>query len=277
VAICGILTYHPPHPTTAHTAPIDPDAAEPNVPTIAQLITVDRNSPVPLYFQVAQGIERLIESGELGAGARLENEITLADQLGVSRPTMRQAIQHLVDKGLLVRKRGVGTQVVHSRVRRQVELTSLYDDLSRTHRHPHTEVLSLTSIPAPDEVASALRLAPGAEVIALERLRYADEEPLALMRNYLPEGLAELSPDRLAERGLYQLLRESGTQLRMADQTIGARRAGAAEARLLHEARGAALLTMTRTAYDHYGQPVEYGSHVYRASLYSFELTLMAR
>lgn len=245
--------------------------------SIAELITVDRSSPVPLYFQVAQGIERLIDTGELAAGARLENEIALADQLGVSRPTMRQAIQHLVDKGLLVRKRGVGTQVVHSRVRRQVELTSLYDDLSRNHRRPRTEVLSLTTAPAPDDAAAALRLHPGTEVVSLERLRYADDEPLALMHNYLPVGIAEITVERLAQRGLYQLLRESGTQLRMADQTIGARKAGAAEARLLHESRGAALLTMTRTAYDHLGHPVEYGAHVYRASLYSFELTLMAR
>ena len=96
---------------------------------MAPLIRVDRSSPVPLYYQVAQRLEELIEAGRMPPGYRLENEIALADQLGLSRPTMRQAIQHLVDKGLLVRKRGVGTQVVHGRVRRQVELSSLYDDL----------------------------------------------------------------------------------------------------------------------------------------------------
>ncbi len=91
----------------------------------AALPQVDRNSPVPLYFQVAQQLEKLIESGELATGTRLENEIDLADQLGLSRPTMRRAIQYLVDRGLLVRKRGVGTQVLHAKVRRQVELSSL--------------------------------------------------------------------------------------------------------------------------------------------------------
>ena len=100
-------------------------------------IQVDRSSPVPLYFQVAQHLEQLIDSGELAAGVRLENEIDLADQLGLSRPTMRRAIQYLVDRGLLVRKRGVGTQVVHAKVRRQVELTSLYDDLAKASRDPH--------------------------------------------------------------------------------------------------------------------------------------------
>src|ERR1700743_2648653 len=93
----------------------------------AQSLRVDRNSPVPLYFQVAQHLEHLIESGEMPTGTRLENEIDLADQLGLSRPTMRRAIQYLVDRGLLVRKRGVGTQVVQAKVRRQIELTSLHD------------------------------------------------------------------------------------------------------------------------------------------------------
>src|ERR1700730_16490565 len=101
-------------------------------------LQVDRNSPVPLYFQVAQYLEQLIESGDLATGTRLENETGLADQCGLSRPTMRRAIEYLVDRGLLVRRRGVGTQVVHAKVRRQVELTSLYDDLAKTRRNPRT-------------------------------------------------------------------------------------------------------------------------------------------
>jgi len=244
---------------------------------LAQLIRIDRSSPVPLYFQVAQRLQELIESAQMPPGSRLDNEIALADQLGLSRPTMRQAIQHLVDKGLLVRKRGVGTQVAHSRVRRQVELTSLYDDLNRAQRQPRTDVLSFGIVAAPPDVAVALNLAAGTDVMAIERLRYAEDEPLALMHNYLPAGLADITPQKLADRGLYQLLREAGVQMRIADQTIGARKATATESRLLDEPRGAPLLTMARTAYDHAGHAVEYGSHVYRASRYTFELTLLAR
>jgi len=244
---------------------------------VSPLIKVDRSSPVPLYFQVAQRLEELIESGEMPPGHQLENEISLADQLGLSRPTMRQAIQRLVDKGLLIRKRGVGTQVAHAPVRRQVELSSLYDDLERTHRHPRTDVLSFAEVPAPDEVAVALRLPEGSPVIAIERLRYAQDEPLALMHNYLPPGLADITPEALTSNGLYQILRAAGIQIRMADQTISARRASPTEIRLLHEVRGAPLLAMSRTAYDHSGRAVEYGSHVYRASRYSFELTLVSR
>jgi DNA-binding GntR family transcriptional regulator len=247
------------------------------VDRITDQITIDRFSPVPLYFQVARRLEDLIESGVLAPGFRLDNEITLADQLGLSRPTMRQAIAHLVDKGLVVRRRGVGTQVVHSRVRRQVELTSLYDDLSRSHRKPRTDVLSFSTLAGLDEVCVALNVPVGTEVVAIERLRYADDEPIALMRNYLPANIAQLSPDQLRDRGLYQVLRDNGVQMRIAEQTIGARKATTGEAKLLQEVRGAPLLTMQRTAYDHAGRAVEYGSHLYRASVYSFEITLVAR
>jgi DNA-binding GntR family transcriptional regulator len=245
--------------------------------SLDQLIRIDRSSPIPLYFQVASRLEELIKSGELPPGSRLENEIAIADKIGLARPTMRQAISYLVSKGLLVRKRGVGTQVAHPPVRRLVELSSLYDDLERAHRQPRTEVLSFAEVAAPDEVAVALRLPSGSPVIAVQRLRYAQDEPLALMHNYLPPDLATITPDVLSRAGLYQILREAGINIRIADQTISARRATPTEVRLLGETRGAPLLAMSRTAYDDTGRAVEYGSHVYRASRYTFELTLVSR
>jgi DNA-binding GntR family transcriptional regulator len=239
-------------------------------------IRVDRNSPVPLYFQVAQRLEQMIESGELATGTRLENEIDLADRLGLSRPTMRRAIEYLVGKGLLVRKRGVGTQVLHPKVQRQVELTSLYEDLAQTRRDPSTRVLSFSREPAPDALALELGLPEDTEVYVFERLRYADGEPLALMRNHVPANLLRLSAEDLETQGLYNLLRASGINLRIARQSIGGRAATSAEAKALSEAKGAPLLTMERAAYDDQGRAVEHGDHIYRASRYSFDLTLTA-
>src|SRR5919109_2037404 len=113
-------------------------------------VEVDRSSPVPLYFQVATRLQELIELGEIPIGTRIENEVDLAERLGVSRPTTRRAIQYLVERGMLVRRRGVGTQVVHPKVRRPVQLSSLYDDLAAAGRTPRTEVLSLKTVPAAD-------------------------------------------------------------------------------------------------------------------------------
>lgn len=237
-------------------------------------IRVDRSSPVPLYFQVAQHLEQMIESGELPMGTRLENEIDLADRLGLSRQTMRRAIEYLVGRGLLLRKRGIGTQVVQAKVTREVELTSLYDDLAKTGRDPSTTVVSFSTEPAPDALAAELGLAAGTPVYVFERLRYAGAEPLALMRNHVPEHLMRLSAADLEAQGLYNLFRANGIIMRIAKQSIGARAATAAEARALGERKGAPLLTMERSAYDEQGRAVEHGRHVYRASRYRFDLTL---
>jgi DNA-binding GntR family transcriptional regulator len=240
-------------------------------------ISVDRFSPVPMYYQVAQQLEQAIESGELTPGTRLDGELALANQLGVSRPTLRRAIEYLVDRGYLVRRRAVGTQVVHPKVRRPVELSSLYDDLAASRKDPRTRVLSLETVPASDRVAHALGLEEGVEVLAMKRLRYADGRPLAVMHNWLPLGLVTLDAERLERAGLYQLMRAAGINLHLASQTVGARGASAAEARLLEAARGEPLLTMQRTTYNENGHPVELADHIYRASLYSFEIVLVTR
>jgi len=237
---------------------------------------IDRSSPMPLYFQLSQAMEQAITEGRLPAGSKLENELLLAQHYGLSRPTVRRAVQELVDKGLLVRKRGVGTQVIQPHVRRSVELTSLYDDLARGGEAPSTEVLSLERVPAPADVALELDVAAGEDVVALRRLRRTRGEPLAILTNFLP-GRFEPTAVELTERGLYRYLRDQGVHLRVAHQRIGARLARADESRLLGEPPRSALLTMQRTAFDDNGVPVEHGRHVYRASRYDFETTLVGR
>ncbi|GAA5185649.1 myo-inositol degradation transcriptional regulator [Rugosimonospora acidiphila] len=240
-------------------------------------LKLDRSSPTPLYFQAARELERAIETGVLDAGQRLNNEVDLANQLGLSRPTLRRAIQELVDKGLLVRKRGVGTQVVHGHVKRSVALTSLYDDLSTSGAEPSTKVLLHELTPASAPVAEALAMTAGDEVVHLERLRFTRGEPLAILRNWLPPSLVTFTADDLADEGLYELLRNSGVHMRIARQRIGARAASTRESRLLNERRNACLLTMERVTYNDTGRAIEFGTHVYRAETYSFETTLINR
>ncbi|MFH9822045.1 GntR family transcriptional regulator [Streptomyces bobili] len=239
--------------------------------------TLDRTSPVPLYHQLSQQLEAAIEHGALTPGNLLGNEIDLSTRLGLSRPTVRQAIQSLVDKGLLVRRRGVGTQVVHSQVKRPLELSSLYDDLETAGQGPTTQVIRNERVPATADVAAALGIPEGAEVTLLERLRSTHGQPVAFLCNYLPPALLDLDTARLEGTGLYRLLRAAGVTLHSARQTIGARSATAEEAVLLTERTGAALLTMQRTAYDDSGRAVEYGTHVYRASRYAFDFRLLVR
>ena len=240
-------------------------------------IDLERSGPIPLYFQVATRIEKAIMDGTLPAGARLENEISFGERLGLSRPTVRRAIQDLVDKGLLVRRRGIGTQVVHGQVTRGVELTSLHEDLERSGKKATTKLLSLAKIKATKKDAEHLGVAVGDEVLWIRRLRLADGVAVSVMENWLPTDFTDISMDDLAEHGLYQLLRSRGVSLRVAKQRIGARKANQEEAKLLDIDKGAALLTMDRTAYDNSGRAIEYGHHCYRPDLYSFEVTLVEK
>jgi DNA-binding GntR family transcriptional regulator len=240
-------------------------------------VAVNRSSPVPLYFQVAEQIERAIQEGSLAPGDRIANEVALADQLGLSRPTVRQAIQTLVDKGLLVRKRGVGTQVVNAPIRRTVELTSLYDDLTRSGLQPATTVLGLALEQADEEAAVRLNLPAGAKVWRLERLRVVKDEPLALMCNLVPASVTDLSAVDLGSTGLYEHFRSQAINLRVAHQVIGARTVDSREAKLLGGRKGDPVLTMERTSYDDKGRAVEYGMHLYRPDRYAYETTLVER
>lgn len=250
---------------TDHTAPKQLD------------VGLDRTSPVPLYHQLAQAIEDAINSGELAPGDRLENELAMTARLGLARPTARQAIGELAKKGLVVRKRGVGTQVLNGQFSRETKLSSLYDDLNAAGRSPTTQLLSYTTGPLDPDLIDSDDLAaldPGADYIHLRRLRLADGSPLAILTNYLPAWLT-ITEDDLARTGLYTTLRSRGVSLRVARQTVGARLMDATEARLLQERRPATCLTALRRSYDDSGRLIEIGQHIYRASHYTLDVSLV--
>lgn len=236
---------------------------------------IDRSGPIPMYYQVATTIEQAITDGILAPGARLENEIALGERLGLSRPTVRRAIQELVGKGLLVRRRGIGTQVVQRPLTRKVELTSLFDDLEQGQKHPSTKLLSRDVIEADDHIAEVLSIPKGAPVLHVRRVRSSDGVPLAVLENFLPTEFTDIGEDDLRSRGLYQLLRTRGTMMSVAQQRIGARAATTEESRLLDIKTHGPVLTMDRTAYNNNGKAVEYGHHCYRPDLYAFEITLV--
>jgi DNA-binding GntR family transcriptional regulator len=232
-------------------------------------MVLNRSSPVPLYFQLAQHIENEIRSGNLTSGDRLENEVKIAEELGLSRPTVRAAFSYLVDKGLVLRRRGQGTVVTKGKVSRSVKLTSLFDDLAEAGKSPTTKVIHNEVIKASDLVKRALELADDQFVIYLERLRFGDGEPIALMHNFIPTSLVTMSNEMLEQHGFYELLRAGGVFPDHATQRISAKNSSTNESLLLDEPRGTALLTMERTTFDAAGRAIEFGQHVYRASRYA--------
>ena len=247
-----------------------------DAPVVRQLdITLERNSPVPLYYQLAQYIEHAINAGELAPGDRIENELSLTSRLGLSRPTARQAIQELVNKGLLVRKRGVGTQVVRSQFRRDEKLSSLNEDLAKAGKTPSTVLLDYQVGELEDDIADVVDSADvlDTEFIKIRRLRLADNVPLAILTNYIPARY-EITADDLKQRGLYACLNALGVHLKIAHQQISARLMEPDEAELLDEQPPAACLAVDRLAYDDVGRFVEFGRHIYRPAYYSIQSSL---
>ncbi len=236
-------------------------------------IDLDHNSPIPLYHQISEPIKELILNGTIPAGAKLEDELSMASRLGVSRPTARRALQTLVDLRLVVRKRAVGTIVAPKEIHRQVKLSSLYDDLKESGQKPTTQVISYTEVPADEDVARDLHLNKGQSVIKVVRLRLANNEPLAIMTNHLPVDTTP-SEKELRSGGLYETMHKHGHEVFSAQQTISARKASLEEAETLQEPRGAAILNMRRISYNQSGRPIELGDHVYRASRYKFTISL---
>ncbi|MFY9929269.1 MAG: UTRA domain-containing protein, partial [Streptosporangiaceae bacterium] len=163
---------------------------------------------------------------------------------------------------------------VTARGRRPIELLSLRDDLNSAGHGWHTDLLSFGVVTAAGSTARVLGIPEGAAVYAIERLRYARNVPVALMRHEVPAAIVSFTREDLEQRGLYEILRSHDAEPRATSETIGARAATVAEARILEEFPGAALLTMQRTAYDEHGRTVEHGQHVYRPSFCTFQVTL---
>ena len=240
-------------------------------------VVIDRNSPVPLYHQLAEQLTDAIEDGTLQPGDPFENELSLADRLNLSRPTVRRAIAELVGRGLLVRKRGVGTTVASRVIHRRLGLTSLLDDLLSSGRKVDTQVLEFSTTRQNHHAATMLGLdVLDTPMVYIERLRSSDGLPLAIMKNWLPPRFVDLTAADFLERGLYELLGERGVRPVVAHQVIGARRPSSTERRLLGLAAGDPLLTMSRTAYDANGIAVEFGDHCYRYDTYAFDITVHA-
>ncbi len=176
--------------------------------------TLDRVSPVPLYFQVEQALASRIRGGAIAIGSRLPTEPELSDHFGVSRSVVRQALKRLEEMGLVARRQGVGSFVVQ----RDPPTWQLHgsqgffeDEVTRLGREVVSRVLRAEVVPLPDWAAALLELDEGAPGVVLERIRYVDGLLTVYDLNYLPERFAAAVISlRDAPRGsLYETLRRA--------------------------------------------------------------------
>ena len=225
-----------------------------------------------MYQQLADQLTAAIHTGRLRPGDPVENELSLAARLGLSRPTVRRAIAILDAQGLVVRRRGVGTRVARQRVQPGDSVSSLHDDLTATGRVITTTVLALDTGVTHDRAAATLGLPPGAPLVLVQRLRLADGDPLAILTNWLPSRYADVTRAELQSRGLYAILRSRGDDPVAGRQILRARPPTGQQRRLLQLTRADAVLWVVRVTKDAQGRPLEYGEHCYRGDQYAVEI-----
>lgn len=232
---------------------------------------------LPLYRRIQADLRAQVERGDLEAGTRIEPEQELMARYGVSRATVRQALGGLIAEGLLEIRRGLGTYV---RARpMEHALGGFYTFSREIERHgmtPGTRVLGVGVEPADERVASVLGLAPGTPVVALSRLRLANDQPVVAETSWLPAarfpGLEGFDFDRVR---LYDTLIGSyGVRPVRAHEAFEPVLLTGAEANLLDRRRGDPALRVERSAYDADGRILEYCRSTVRSDRYRYSVEL---
>ncbi len=239
------------------------------------LVDIDKEAPLPLYHQVREALLALITEGELQEGSVIPTERQIGEKLQVSRITVRRAIDELVREGYLVTQQGKGTFVARPKIdRRMTQMKSFSEQMLEEGHRPGSQLLSLRHEKATQHVATALRIQDDGWVWVVERLRYADDEPICISVTYLNLPLEEtLTPAELQrETSLWTILEKKGIRLKRTEVTIHAISAGEREAELLNIELGNPLLLVEGTVFTADEIPIEYHEMYNRGDRYKYSI-----
>jgi GntR family transcriptional regulator len=235
------------------------------------LEALDRHSVVPLYYQIRRSLLERVRSGALKSGEMIPSEEEISTQLGVSRMTARQAIKSLCDMGVAYSLRGKGTFVSGIKFEKSFrQVLSFTEEMRKRGWRPRTKPLAFNVLKADSEAIAALHLARSEKVLSLRRVRYANGSAMGIEWSRIPQRLCPGMLQKFDPRNsLYQALAEQyGIHIVLADETVEAGLATAAEARLLEIAKGSPVFLFTRICYLHEGRPAEYVKSTYRGDRY---------
>jgi len=239
-----------------------------------------KNSPVPLYYQIKQILQEMIDNEELKPNEPIPTERELCEIHGISRMTAREAIMALVNEGVLYRKQGRGTFVSGPKPKyRLTELRGMTEDMERMGHRVETEIVSFERTPATKAIRNIFNLHQDEAVVyRIERLRMVDGEPYALETVWLDaDRVPGMTRERLERRSLYDVLRRDySLQPRSARQTFGPVIMSDYEASLLRVEPASLGLLFHQTTYGESEEAIEYVKSIYRVDRYKFEIFLRA-
>jgi len=234
-----------------------------------------KQSPVPLYYQLAEAIEDQIAQGLLAPGDRLPSERDIAQQAGISRMTVRQALTYLAERGAIDSRQGVGTFVAYPKLTSDpLHLLGFTEQMMAIGGEVSSRVLGQELVPSPPPVATALRIEAGAPVVRIQRLRSLNGTPMLLETSHFPEHLVTgLESTDLSHRSLYATLDlDYGVRLTHAQQSVEAIAANTAESALFGIDHGTPMLLLEGVAWTADNDPGEYFKAVYRGDRFKFAL-----
>lgn len=237
---------------------------------------IDKNSPVPIYFQLEEMIKSLIEKKELKPGDILPSEREYAEKLEISRMTVRQAFTNLVNEGYLMRKKGKGTFVSEQKIEQSLSgLTSFTEDMKRRGLEPSNRLIKFHLIPGPENICQRLKIPEHDPVYEIVRIRLADDLPMALERSFLSANLIKGLTEKDVVHSLYQYIEQTlKLKIGTATQTLEASIANEQDAKLLKINKGAPILGIQRTTYLEDSTPLEVVYSLYRGDRYKFMIDM---
>jgi GntR family transcriptional regulator len=255
-------------------------------------VAIDRRTSTPLYLQLKDAVMREIRDGALKPGDRVGSEAEMERRHGVSRITVRQAINALVQEGALYRVPGKGTYVAAPKVAPLAAFTSFSENMAAQGLTPSYRLLAAELVMPPADVRQELRLGERDRAWRIERLLLADGEPMGLQYGYYPQrflgdGAGAIAPGSLATTSLYASLEGTldetppssggglgGEKLWKAEETVEPAIANRKEVKLLGIPPGAPVLVVRRLAYLSSGEPVESVKLVFRGDTYRYRVNL---
>jgi GntR family transcriptional regulator len=237
---------------------------------------VNKQSPLPLYYQIEEHIKGLIDSGGLKPGDVLPSERELAESFNISRMTVRQAITNLVNKNLLYRKKGSGTYVSHHKFEQSLHgLTSFSEDMRSRGFEPGNKLIHFELSSPTEELVHHFSLQGEDLVYKIKRIRLANGEPMAIETSYIPVKLIPGLSQEILSKSLYQYVEEQiGIKLGHASQTIEASAATEDDAKHLQLELGEPVLFIQRETFQDDGAPFELVKSTYRGDKYKYKMNI---
>jgi len=241
---------------------------------------IDKNTPIPLYFQLKQIILKMIEAGELAPEDSIPTEFELVSMFELSRTTVRQAIIELVQDGYLYRVKGKGTFVSKPKISQDFmqKLESFEDQMKRIGVTPSTKVKNLKVLngnTVHHSILDGLNLKEEDQVIYLERLRFANDQPIVIVKTYLPMICLNILTTNMEEVGLYSTLSASAnTKIVEVERQVEAILSEPYESELLEIPKHSAVQLTTTVGFNAYHAPIEYSIAHYRGDKNKFTVKL---